>query len=107
MVTFVDGPAKGALLTLRRAPVFLRVVIDSGCKVDALDQVDDTPRPDEAVHVYRLAGEVGTSIVCRRGKGCQTSVSAEYRLNPSQPGTEVARDTGRWQEWCEKQSKGG
>ena len=38
---FLDGPAKGAILDLRRAPLFLRVVsdVDDGT-IDALDRLD-------------------------------------------------------------------
>lgn len=59
MFSFLDGPAKGSSLNLARAPVFLSVVIDSrGGKIDALDQLNDTPHPCEPIYVYRLAEPV-------------------------------------------------
>ena len=64
MTRFLDGPAAGNALMLRRAPLFLRVTIDAaGGKVDALDQLDDDPQDGETVHVYRqLPGT--RSMVC-------------------------------------------
>lgn len=45
MTTFTDGPAAETVLELRRAPKFLRVVRDADGTVDALDQLNDTPKP--------------------------------------------------------------
>lgn len=48
MTRFTDGPAQGLVLMLRRAARFLRVVHD-GKKFDALDQLNDRPRPEERI----------------------------------------------------------
>jgi len=102
MVTFLDGPAKGSVLHLRRAPLLLRVVIDPEGKVDALDQLDDTPTANEAIRVCRRVGEAGMAIICSRGKGCQKAAIAEYRLYKEQPSDDVMRDTKAWRKWCEE-----
>lgn len=89
MSRFLDGPAAGQELTLARAPIFLRVVIDqTDGKVDALDRLDDTPSPSEHVHVYeRVDGTwrstAGVFACVRSGphRGCHHSggESADYR----------------------------
>jgi len=100
MIRFLDGPAEGTPLDLRRAPVLLRVVIDQDGTVDALDQLDDTPKDSETIYVYYRDGEVSRGFMCSRGrggKGCQLILSADYRLHAEQPDV---RATERWQEWC-------
>ena len=104
MIVFTDGPASGTKLSLRRLPVLLRVVIDQDGTVDALDQLDDTPKPTEAIHVYRIvAGSDSRAIVCSRGRGCRRENSATYRLYEKQPDDADARDTTNWQAWAESQ----
>lgn len=101
MSKFIDGPAAGVTLELRRAPVFLRVVIDPAGKVDALDQLDDTPAANEKIFVYRIDPKtLFRAHVCRRSKGQRSGwiESGDYRLHPSQPGDAV-RETAAWQEW--------
>lgn len=103
MITFADGPAHGATLELQRSPIFLRVVIDeSDGKVDALDQLDDTPGPSERVHVYQRESFGGTVHVCSRGRGggCRTYPTAEYRHLPDVDGEQL-RDTAVWREWAD------
>jgi len=56
MTRFLDGPAEGVTLMLRRAPIYLRVV-HRGTEWDALDALDDRPTPDETIYVYVLHGE--------------------------------------------------
>jgi len=102
---FLDGPAAEARLNLRRAPLFLRVVIDADGKVDALDQLTDEPTETEAIHVYRLvAGSVSRGFACSRGRGCSQFVSADYRLHQTQPIDLQARDSVLWREFCEGES---
>lgn len=110
MIELMDGPAKGTLLSLARAPRFLRVVVDTAGKVDAMDQVDDEPKDGETIHVYRREGEVTSGFACTRGKGCRPLLGAAYRLVDPQPeGDELAalRQTSRWQLWCLRQVKPG
>lgn len=110
-VRFLDGPAAGQSLGLRRVPIFLRVVIDRETgKVDALDQLDDVPRPTEEVHVYEgdrstLFALRGDIIVCVRGAdGMQQAAtgSGEYHYRPDVDG-ETVRDTEAWRAWCRAQ----
>lgn len=59
MTRFEDGPAAGVNLSLRRAPMFLRVVQNNQTgEWDALDQLDDTPEKNETIFVYKVHGEV-------------------------------------------------
>ena len=67
MTTFIDGPAKGQHLALKRAPRFLRVVVADG-KWDALDQIEDEPRPGELVYAYEVHGPVGSCHISDQAK---------------------------------------
>lgn len=100
---FIDGPAAGKRLELRRAPYYLRVVINRAGEVDALDQLDDEPKPDEAIHVYYESTNLGSGIACSRGKGCRPFNVNEYRLNAEQPTDEQARDFEKWEAWAGEQ----
>lgn len=106
MTKFTDGPAAGKVLALRRAPFFLRVVqsITHG-EVDALDQLDDQPRPSESIYVYRQTKNEGGAFICSRGTKAKRAASGyfplvQYSLNGEQPSDEVLRDNAKWQEWC-------
>ncbi len=104
MITFLDGPAAGQRLTLRRAPMFLRVVCDAKGKWDALDQLDDKPAKDEAIHVYRVDQIEGGAFVDGRdpktGKrwGCYMQMGT-YKHWPEQPDDATLRDKAKWQAW--------
>jgi len=103
MTSFSDGPAQGQTLMLGRAPIFLRVVEWAGA-FDALDQIDDTPEPEETIHVYQRVGEPGRMHVHRSGgKGGWFTV-AEYAVLPEQPDEDEVRRTDAWQAWCRRQS---
>jgi len=107
VITLLDGPAAGAKLALHRAPVFLRVVIDRATgAVDALDQLDDTPRDGEDVHVYQgdrdhlftLRADV---FLCTRGPDGLRAVPTargEYRHLPDVDGEQL-RGIGNWRAW--------
>ncbi len=107
MINFNGGPAGGATLELRRAPLFLRVVIDESDNVDALDQLADKPRPNETVYVYRRTRHDGTMFLCGRshGRGCRVTAVAtyEYYLPVFQEEPVDFRDTTEWRAWCEAQ----
>jgi hypothetical protein len=103
--SFEDGPAAGAFLTLRRAPVFLRVVIVADllgdAEVDALDMPEDAPSDHEAVHVYeQVAGSIGH--LCIRGPGGGCFQTARYRHRPDVDGEQL-RDRQRWEAWASRQ----
>lgn len=98
MIRFLDGPAEGVKLSLGRAPMFLRVVIDPGGNVDALEELEDRVRDGETAHVYQLAGDYGTGFACMRGQGCRAI--AAYRLYAKQPSQDLLRDNKAWREWA-------
>lgn len=96
MTKFLDGPAAGKTCDTRRAPVFLRAVIDGTTgKVDVLDQLDDTPTPSETVSVYERV--TMPAFFCVRPGGCFES--ADYAHMPHIDG-ELLRETGAWQAWA-------
>lgn len=110
MSRFLDGPAVDVGLLLRRAPLYLRVVMDRGGTWDALDQLDDTPTDDEQVHVYRREGPatmVHVDFQRGRGKGPRSAwyQGGDYRHVAQQPDEATMRDTVAWRAWCQAQEK--
>jgi hypothetical protein len=101
MISFLDGPAKELVrLRLGRAPYFLRVVRTKGTRRwDALDQLDDSARPEEEIFVYELASEPLRAFVRPGG----LMISAHYKFCRRQPLDEDARDNTRWRHWCEQE----
>lgn len=101
---FTGGPAHGRVLNLSRTPILLRVVLDSGGGVDALNEPGDVVRVDEAITVYRLAAPPtryhwdGRDRSGRRTGGI--GVMAEYEVLPEQPDERILRDNARWADWC-------
>lgn len=100
MTNFLDGPAMGQVLLLRRSPLFLRVVQAQGGEWDALDQLDDTPKPREKLFVYRLVKTEGRIHICRRGGRGGMYSRALYTLHDTQPADETLRLTRMWRDWC-------
>jgi hypothetical protein len=108
MTTFLDGPAKDAVLMLKRSPLLLRVVRDPRGEWDALDQLDDTPRAEESIAVYARRGEAGSVHICsrgRRGAGSGWFSAATYLHVAAPPPEAVLRDTARWREWCQDEAR--
>lgn len=102
MVSFKDGPAADVVLPLRRAPKLLRVVVSRKGIWDALDQLDDTPNPQEAIHVYRLTARA-TWMHIRATKRSASGMyaMADYAFVADPPAEEDLRDNARWRAWCE------
>ena len=101
MIRFLDGPAAGVGLLLRRAPVFLHAVQDAEGKWDALDQLDDRPSPGETVYAYRQSSHTGyIHINTGRREGHGFYRVATYRLCPDQPDGMTMHDTALWRGWC-------
>jgi hypothetical protein len=100
---FLDGPAAGRSLDLRRAPFLLRVVVDRATgAVDALDQLVDEPGDGEDVHVYVLAAPPQRAHVCYRGSKKRQSGWWEfgiYRHLADVDGEEL-RETDTWRAWA-------
>lgn len=103
--TFIDGPAKGTALELRRLPLYLRVVISQGGVVDALDQPDDEPAPFEGIYAYRMVdGTRISGFLCgnRKAVGCKQFNSAAYRLCVQQPSESILQSRKLWVKWVEE-----
>lgn len=112
MITFTNGPADGKTLMIRRVPFFLRVVsraVTNGVELDALDQLEDTPQPDESIHVYlRQPGTKANAVHLNlRGKsGSGWYARGSYKLSPVQPVEDVyMRDALAWENWCKRRAE--
>jgi hypothetical protein len=107
MATFVDGPAADVYLSLRRAPKLLRVVRSSKGNWDALDQLDDTPKPSETIFVYELMNvpQIVHMKMSPRSLSGYYAINANYRLYHWQPADEEMRDTEKWRAWCADAAK--
>lgn len=105
MSKFHEGPANGQVLQLRRAPRFLRIVVDPAGKVDGLDQLDDTPADNETIHVYERQTEpVRAHLNFGGGRGGWFEM-ADYAHFPQQPQDHEVRATDAWQAWVQATSK--
>jgi hypothetical protein len=102
MTIFDDGPAKGLTLSLSRAPVFLRVT-QTPEGFDALDLIEDEPKPAEKLYAYRRIGESTMCFVDGVKDGRRTGwqeIIARYQLVKEQPSDERMRSKTAWQDWC-------
>lgn len=98
MTRFLDGPAGGRVLSLRRAPHFLRVTRDKITgELDALDQLQDQPRASEELICYVLASRP-VSVFIRPGG---LRMLANYQVRLPQPTDADMRATPAWRAWCE------
>jgi hypothetical protein len=109
MISFADGPARGQVLSLSRAPKLLRVV-ECGGKWDALDQIDDEPEMLETIYVYRIdPASVGRGHVSLRGKGGRREgrwfIMATYHFIEEQPDDADMRDNAKWRDWTTEYAK--
>jgi hypothetical protein len=103
VIRFVDGPASEVVLTLKRAPLFLRVVRNSRTREwDGLDQLADTPGADEQIFVYLRLGEAGWMHINRGRKGSGIYAMGSYRYYRHEDGTDLG-DNAKWQSWCWRQ----
>lgn len=100
--TFMDGPAAGLGLDMRRAPLYLRLVQDASGKWDALDQLDDEPRDGETIHVYEAATPPSAVFACGRGRGAGGGryEYAVYRHVDVDVEALGLRDTDTWRAWA-------
>lgn len=102
MIKFIDGPARGIELNLRRAPKYLRVVIDDSGIVDALDQKQDVAKPNEKIFAYVMTLQGATRFRCGTKRGCIVEVDAQYRYCNKQPSDKIARNLKSWEIWVEQ-----
>lgn len=120
MTIFLDGPAqndgefiKGTRplrrapstpLLLKRAPHFLRAVQAPDGTWDALDQLHDTPKPDETIVAYEMVGEPSWCHINARGKKGERTGGVfhggRYTVCDPQPTEAQLRDTPSWRLWC-------
>lgn len=101
MTRFQDGPAKGQVLMLKRAAIFIRVTEADG-KFDALDQPEDQPYPGEKLYAYTLVSRPIFAFIDGpkyRGR----YVIAEYRYCDPQPVDDIMRSNLHWDHWCHHQ----
>ena len=118
MATFIDGPAAGVVLNLRRLPIMLRVVESrtrcfhngvfvnpeqaKGCSrcngtgsivnFDALNEPDDESRDNERIHVYRMIGDATRMHVkCARPSISGYRSIAKYEYLAEQPAEMLIR----------------
>lgn len=96
---FINGPAKDVALELQRSPKFLRVCRAPDLTFDALDQIEDTPKPEEALIPYELVGEPTRGFIRRQGGGGAFTM-ARYQWIPDGPDDAVMRDAEKWRQWC-------
>ena len=102
MIRFLDGPVAETSLELLSAPEFLRVVRDPSGVVDALDQPDDEPTPDEEIYIYKRRGEPSHIFVdWHDGRGRKGGVwlSADYEF--CEASESDVRTQEAWNAWCE------
>ena len=104
MTRFLDGPAAGAQLLLRRAPLFLRVTQNPRGRFDALDQVADDPQADETISVYqRVTAPTSFHVDGYRrkeGRIAEWFQGADYRAVAPTPDERILRNRELWQLWC-------
>lgn len=104
MSKFHQGPADGEMLMISRAPRFLRVVVGPNNKIDALDLLEDTPAPEEEIHIYEIQTEPITAFVdgTKNGRRFGRAVQiADYAYFPEQPADHEVRTTEAWQAWVQ------
>lgn len=100
MNKFIDGPAAGIVLQLRRSPLFLRVVHSDANGWDGLDQHDDKPADNEDVHTYVRRGQpVRYHLNTGKRSGSGFFEMADYQIYRHQPPPEVVRNTLAWRQW--------
>jgi hypothetical protein len=106
VIEFLDGPARGQFLDLRRAPVVLRVVRSSRGKFDALDQPGDVATADETIFPYLLACTPTQMHIyaAKSAGGSRWVACGVYELLAPlgvEPTDSTMRDNARWFDWCE------
>ena len=101
---FHDGPVKGRTLTLKRSPLFIRVVIDPDGEVVALDK--DDPAFGSIPAVYVLQKHPCKVLIDRQdSKGRKNSINesyVDYVLHKNQPCEEISWPE-QWQQWALKE----
>lgn len=100
-LSLLDGPCEGTYLC-KRAPLFLRAIVDEKGEKDCLDLVDDTPAESEKVYVYKREGAASVVHLYFGGNKGGWYALGQYRFMPDVDG-EALRDNEAWQKWAKKQ----
>ena len=105
MIEFHDGPAFGQHLLLIRAPLFLRVVVDTARQWAGIENAGDVVQPHHAVFLYQLVDHLGCEYVRRSHEegGNGWFENAIYRLPPKQPDDDTLRINKLFWMWCKQQ----
>ena len=107
MIRLLDGPGAGVTLSLRLAPLVLRVTRAPDGTWDGLDQGEDEPRRDEMIHVYLRDGQSGYAHIdylTKQGRRGMTVAVASYRYLEPQPQDHEVRSRKAWHAWCNDRS---
>lgn len=100
MITFLDGPAAGRTLAVRRAKFFLRVTFD-GKKWDCLNEMWDEAAAAEKLFVYILTEKpTAVHIKGRTRADSGWYAMARYRFLARQPADADIRANANWRRWC-------
>jgi len=97
MLNLIDGPCQGDYM-VRRAPVFLRAVLENNGGKDVLDQLTDTPKDTETVYVYKLIG--GSGWIHFHGKGLSGFYATGCYKYLSEVNGQELRDNLKWGIWA-------
>lgn len=100
MTKFIDGPAAGQTLMLKRTPKLLRVT-QVGAKFDALNELEDVARQEEKLYCYVLSEYLGMAHINRSGGRGGFYPIAEYKLREQQPSEFQMYSNEAWARWCE------
>lgn len=102
-VSFRFPACRGKGLMLARTPKYLRFVFDIKANTfDALDQLDDKPKPGEKIvaGIKMNEGSVHVDGVRNGRRFGEWYATASYDACEVQPDAETIRDAAKWQAWC-------
>lgn len=106
IVSLRHGTTRGSL-HLQRAPLFLRFVMrgTDWSTLNALDQLDDAPKPGETVYAAVKVDSAGMHVdrVVNRRRVGEWYQTATYELVPDQPDQEILQDATEWKAWATAQ----
>jgi hypothetical protein len=72
-------------------------------KYDALDQLEDTPNPDETIYLYRITALPGWCHIRAAKGGGGTYSMGHYAYVSPQPDDAILRDNAAWRNWVSEQ----
>lgn len=99
---FLDGPARGVRLWIRRAPSFLRVTQAPSGAWGALDLAASRPAPDEVLYAYRRITDASGSRFYVHDPDTSHPYPHYLAIDP-QPLEHVMRSELEWRRYIETQ----